>query len=370
LTEEEAGPAFDDSMADLFEEKLGLGFRVLSRSPGGKKLEFEVEPLSTHEESFGKVLEEFIGSSYRPVYRQDGERLTIAITQLKRKKRKFRPYLHLGLIAATAITMTGAGYLWWAEGDIAGSLMFAFALMSILGVHELGHALVARRRGIEATLPFFIPAPPQFPFGTFGALIFMDSPITNRKSLLDVGMAGPIAGFLLSIPFLLIGLKFSQVLPISDMPTESGDYIFGMPLLLLYLAKLFTGFSEAMYIEPHPVAMAGWAGLFVTSLNLLPMGQLDGGHIIRGIMPRHFRKVYYLSALLLLFLGLFWPGWFLWALIATVMTRLDHPGPLDDVSTLDSRRWALVLLVLAILILSFIPIPVVPADILANVTAG
>ncbi len=360
MKDEEKEATFEESLVDLFEEKLSLGFKVLSRSTEEERLEFEVEPLASHEESFGKVLEEFVGSSYRPLYRKDGEKLTISITQIPRKKRKFRPLLHLGLIVATAITMTLAGYIYWADG-IGESLMFAFALMSILGVHELGHAIVARRHRIDATLPFFVPAPPLIPFGTFGAIIFMDSPIPNRRSLLDVGMAGPIAGFLVALPILLVGLKISPIIeiPVLEPGGDVGFIEFGAPLIFLIIGKLmYLQVPAGHTIELHPLGVAGWAGLLVTMLNLLPMGQLDGGHIVRAIAPKHFKKIYYAVAVIFLAIGMhYWQGWIFWVVFISFMTRLDHPGPLDDVSGLDPRRKALAIVPILIFILCFMPTP-------------
>jgi membrane-associated protease RseP (regulator of RpoE activity) len=289
--------------------------------------------------------------------------LTISIGIKKGRQRRLRPLYHWLLLGLTTVTMTWAGLKWWSDGDLLGAVLFAVALMAILGLHELGHALMARRRGIDATIPFFIPAPPQFPFGTFGAVIFMNSPVPNRKALLDVGIAGPLAGFILSLPVVALGLKYSTISTMDAV--EAGEPIFLMPLVFQFMARLILGpLPENHVIEPHPIAMAGWAGLFVTSLNLLPMGQLDGGHIIRGILPGHYRKVYGLVAFCLLLLGFFWPGWFMWVLLIYLMTKFRHPGPLDDVTGLDGKRRLLALVSLVILVLSFMPVPVVPAGLL------
>lgn len=340
--------------------KVEKGFQVLEIKKGEKAVRFDVAPRYPHEEAFALLIEEFKGSEYVPYYRRSKTGYKVIIAPRVMKKRELRPLVHLGLIIATAFTMTLAGYIFWAQGDLKLSMLFAFSLMSILGLHELGHALTARRRGIKATLPFFLPVPPPFPFGTFGAVISMNSPVPNRKSLLEVGAAGPIAGFLVTLPVVIIGLKFSQVAPISE--TMPGGFLFSMPLILQLLANAILGEIPADHIIiPHPLAIAGWAGLFVTSLNLLPMGQLDGGHIIRGLFPRQFKKVYYGVAGLLLLMGTLWPGYILWVFLILFLTKMKHPGPLDDVSELDTKQKLYALIALIILILSFMPAPIVPA---------
>lgn len=340
--------------------RVERGFNVLEIKKKGNTVSFDVEPRYPHEEAFSLLLEEFEGREHVPYYRRSRGGYKVIIAPRVMKKRELKPWMHIGLVVATAFTMTLAGYIWWAQGDLRLSVLFALSLMGILGLHELGHALTARRRGIKATLPFFLPVPPPFPFGTFGAVIAINSPVVNRKSLLEVGAAGPIAGFLVTLPVVIAGLKLSQVAPIEE--TELGGFLFAMPLILQLLAKAILGeIPQDHVIIPHPLAIAGWAGLFVTSLNLLPMGQLDGGHIIRGLFPRHFKKIYYGVAMLLLFLGFFWPGYIVWVFLAFFITKMEHPGPLDDVSGLDARQKLYALAALVILALSFMPVPIVPA---------
>ncbi|MBI5253316.1 MAG: site-2 protease family protein [Euryarchaeota archaeon] len=338
-------------------EKVEKGFSIYRAAEDKGALVYTVMPRYSHEESFSLVLEEFKATEYLPKYRRIKGELQVAIVRRKERRREIRPLLHFLLLIATVVTMTWAGYVWWAEGNLSHSIIFAVSLMSILGIHELGHALTARRKGIDATLPLFLPVPPPaFPFGTLGAVIFMNSPVPNRKSLLDVGAAGPIAGFLLCLPILTVGLAYSQVIPPSAVPKE-GEILLGPSLLFLFLAKAILG--DFTLIELHPLAIAGWAGLFVTSLNLLPMGQLDGGHVVRGLLPVHYRKAYYSIALLLIAVGMrFWLGWIFWVFIVSLLTRMEHPGPLDDVSELDLNRKILAFIVFLILVLSFMPVPI------------
>ncbi|MEE8401787.1 MAG: site-2 protease family protein [Candidatus Hydrothermarchaeaceae archaeon] len=355
---------------ELFRLKVESGFHVHDSSVGKGVVAFNVSPRNSHEESFEAVFKEFEGQDLVPLYKKTSEGFEILIIERKTKKREVRPIVHFILLILTAITVTMAGYEWWADGNIGQSIMFAASLMGILGIHELGHFFMARRREIDATLPFFIPAPPMiFPFGTLGAVIFMGSPVKTRNSLLDVGISGPVAGFLVSIPLAIIGLKLSTIVPISTIAEE--EYVFTMPLILQFISSyVFSGpLDPNSIIQPHPIAMAAWAGFFVTSLNVLPMGQLDGGHIIRGLFPVHFRKIYFGVAVLLASIAVFFvsPLWLFWVIFVWIMTRLNHPGPLNDVSELDKKKriyGALILLLL--LILCFTPAPILPSEVLSN----
>ncbi|MEE9564691.1 MAG: site-2 protease family protein [Candidatus Hydrothermarchaeaceae archaeon] len=356
---------------EQFKLKVERGFDVHDSAVGKGFVSFHVSPRYSHEESYEAVFKEFEGQEFIPLYRETKEGLRVLVIPKKMKKREARPMVHLALLILTAITVTWAGYDWWAEGNIGQSIMFAVALMGVLGIHELGHFFTARKSEIDATLPFFIPAPPMiFPFGTFGAVIFMGTPPKNRNSLIDVGIAGPLAGFLICIPIAIIGLKLSTIAPISVITED--EYVFTMPLILQLLSGYILGgpLEHNMVIQPHPIAMAAWAGFFVTALNVLPMGQLDGGHVIRGLAPVHFRKIYYTTAILLPIIGVLFisPIWILWVILIWAMTRLNHPGPLNDVSEMDVRKriyGAVILLLL--LVLCFTPAPIVSAELLSNI---
>lgn len=359
---------------DYLRDAVGRGFYIYGSEVRSASFVFSVKPRYSNNKSFSRVMESLAHTQYMPLYRKVKGELQVHLVKRLEKERGIKPKVHLGLMAATILTATWAGYRWFAEGDIMGSILFAVALMAILGIHETGHALMARARGIKATLPFFIPAPPIFPLGTFGAIIFINSPFPNRRTLIEVGIAGPLLGFLLSLPVIFIGLSYSTIVTMASQ--EPQELIFYMPLIFSIINNFILGpLPPGHVIEPHPITMAGWAGLFVTSLNLLPMGQLDGGHIVRGIFTRHFRKVYFLIAGGLVFLGVFpllysmvflpegswvtgWLGWVFWVILTYLLTRFDHPGPLDDVSGLDLRTKALAILGLIILVLTFIPFPV------------
>lgn len=343
--------------ADLI-RRVEKSFAVYRVQWDGEVLTLDVKPLYTHDESFSILLRELEETGYLPYYRRWRDGYRLLISRKRGKKRELSPAMHLVLLIATIFTMSLAGYIWWANRDVILSVVFAISLMGILGTHELGHALTARKRGIKATLPYFIPVPPPFPFGTFGAVISMNSPVIDRKSLLEVGVAGPIAGFMVAFPVVIAGLKFSTLAPLDE--TELPGFMFSMPLLIQALAHAIMGEIPPDYIViPHPLAIAGWAGLFVTSLNLLPMGQLDGGHIVRGLFPVHYRKIYYGVALVLLFLGMLWPGYIIWVFLTIFLTKMEHPGPLNDVSGLETRHKIYAFAALIVLILSFMPVPII-----------
>ncbi len=365
----ETADALDPEITKEIEK--GFNIREVSEEEGI----FIVEPLYDHATSFDKVFKELNKFELYPLYRYENGLLSLRIVRKKGEKRGIDPLFHAGLLIATVFTVTIAGYIWWAGGNIIGSFLFAIGLMGILGGHELGHSIVARKNRVDSTLPFFIPIPPFFVFGTLGAVIFMNSPIPDRKSLFDIGIAGPVVGFILSLPILIVGILLSSYVPFD--PSNIGPFLLETPLLFNILSRLLLGSSgHGFVLEAHPLAIAGWAGLFVTALNLLPMGQLDGGHIVRSVLPKRYRTVYKLVYKILFIVGLtgfaaqmmgmdsllhfFWPGWLIWAVLVYFMTRLEHPGPLNDVSPLDRRRKLITVFILLMFILSFIPVPVVP----------
>ncbi len=353
--------------ADNFEELIARGFIIKARY-FGRLMSYEVEPIFSHDRSFELVLQGFEGSGYYPLYREKNGRYFITVVRRNKRGFSLPEWAHALLFLATLVTVTLAGYIWWAEGDLLQSLLFAAALMLILGGHELGHYLAARRRNVAATPPFFIPVPPNiFPFGTMGAVITMRSPIPDRKSLIEVGIAGPATGFLLALPFIAYGLMHSTPVPLGETKDE---ITFFMPLAMQAIARLVLGNIGSASIDAHPLAMAGWIGLFVTSLNLLPIGQLDGGHVVRALFPRRYRSVYRGVFVLLLLAFVIWPGWLFWAVVVYLITRLEHPGPLNDVSPLDAKRKLLGVLMLILLILTFMPVPFISTELLVEIYRG
>jgi membrane-associated protease RseP (regulator of RpoE activity) len=241
---------------------------------------------------------------------------------------------------------------------LLGGLDFSLPLLCILVSHELGHYLTARRYGIDASPPYFIPlAVPgliDFP-GTMGAFIRIRAQVPDKKKLFDIGVAGPIAGFVVTLPFLAWGVTHSR--PNLDPVLSHGTTIFHYPTLVTLSQKIFLGatFTSFDTIE-HPMFMAAWFGLLVTALNLLPLGQLDGGHALYAVFGRHQRTIAIPLLIVLAFMGLQWPGWWIWVAF-TLFTGLRHPPVIDEDEPLDFRRKLVAAAVLLIFVVCFAPIP-------------
>jgi membrane-associated protease RseP (regulator of RpoE activity) len=236
-----------------------------------------------------------------------------------------------------------------------GGPAYSFAIILILLGHEMGHYLMSRRYGIRATLPFFLPLPLP-PFGTFGAVIRMESTVSSRRALFDTGIAGPLTSLVLSIPAIAIGLKLSKVVPVSHI--KEGALRLDDPFLFSIIQRLVLGeVSENYEVFLHPIGFAGWVGLFVTSLNLLPIGQLDGGHITYGLFGRRSRIIYLIAIAVMAFITVFYnPGWFL-LLILIIVFGFRHPPPIDDTTPLDGKRKLMGGIVFLAFLLSFTPAP-------------
>jgi len=233
---------------------------------------------------------------------------------------------------------------------------FSASLLAVLGIHELGHYFASRIHGVNATLPFFIPFPTII--GTFGAFIKIKSAIPDRRSLFDIGFAGPAAGFVVALPVLVIGLILSEIAPAPEIVEESGRIALGDSIIVWLAAKIIYGsIPDGMELWLHPVAFAGWIGLWVTSINLLPIGQLDGGHISYAALGEKAYKVARWVWIALLPLAILWPGWLIWALVILFLIRLRHPPTVYDWIPLDWRRKALSVVALLVFILTFTPTP-------------
>ncbi len=273
-----------------------------------------------------------------------------------------RPGLHLALLLATIVTTIIAGAIqqgvdpFAAPAQLYRGIPFSFTLLLILGAHEMGHYLVSRRHRLDVTLPFFIPAPPiPFIIGTFGAFIRIRSPIQDKRALLDVGCAGPLVGVAISIPVTLVGLHLSQV---TVMLSGKEGLTLGEPLLYQFLRwVVFGSMSPEANVILHPVAFAGWIGMLVTSLNLIPVGQLDGGHVAYALFPQYHRRISLGCLGLLLVCGLaFWYGWLVWAALLSFL-GWRHPPPSQDWLPLDRGRRFLGLITILVFILTFSPMP-------------
>lgn len=282
------------------------------------------------------------------------------------------PYVNLALLVATVVstvvagaflwvayrggtTLTGTDFLW-------GGLYFAAPLMLILGLHELAHYVMARRHHVDASLPYFLPVPPPvLIFGTFGAFISLREPFPDKKALLDIGAAGPIVGFVVAIPLTLVGLHLSASSPVLSPafcgPTfvgfSYGNLLIGQPAIW----NLFTLFIPGATPNLHPLALAGWVGILVTAFNLLPAGQLDGGHVARALLGPNARYASYaVLAALVVIGGLFYLGWLIFAAFI-FLVGIRHPPPLNDLSPVGWPRIGVGLLAVAILVSGFTLVP-------------
>jgi len=268
------------------------------------------------------------------------------------------PSVNLVLFFITLFTTLIAGTL--QEGinpledplSIWRGIPFSFTLMMILGAHEFGHYFMSKRHHIDVTLPYFIPAPSFI--GTFGAFIKMRSPIMDRKTLLDVGAAGPLVGMIVAVPVLFVGLALSKVVPET---TEVGIKL-GTSLFFYLIDWIVHGSMPAdTNLIIHPIAFSGWIGLLVTCLNLLPVGQLDGGHVAYAILGPRQRILARAILVLLLVLGMTgWSGWLVWAAILIFM-GINHPPVVYDWIPLDKRRKTIGWITFALFVMTFTPTP-------------
>jgi membrane-associated protease RseP (regulator of RpoE activity) len=242
-------------------------------------------------------------------------------------------------------------------GWLVSGVPFAATLLLTLGVHEFGHYFTARYYGVSVSLPYFIPVPPPFMFGTLGAVIRMRSPVRDKNILFDIAAAGPIAGLLIAVPALLLGIHWSSLTPV----TPGGWVTFGDSALTRMLVTLrFGALPTGMRLYTHPMFDAAWVGLLVTALNLMPVGQLDGGRIAYALFGRAHRQVGIATFVALLALGLItWsPNWVVWGLFVFVFVGFQHGPPLDDVTPLTRERRVVGWVCLILLVLLLPPVPI------------
>jgi membrane-associated protease RseP (regulator of RpoE activity) len=274
-----------------------------------------------------------------------------------------RVHVILFLLTLLTTTLAGAllshnlGLLLTHPRQILSGLPFSLTLLAILGAHELGHYFVSRHHRVAVSLPYFIPAPPPSLIGTFGAFIRLRSPVSDKRALFDIGVSGPLAGIAVTIPVLLVGLAMSEQMPAVQGVHPAG-LVLGESVLFKFMQYLALGSGSEVDVILHPVALAGWLGLLVTSLNLLPVGQLDGGHVAYALLGD--RPARYISrfifVLLLIFGTLGWPGWLIWAGLLYFM-GFRHPRPQDFWTPLDSTRRLIGVATLALFLLTFTPVP-------------
>jgi len=326
-------------------------------------LTFQVRvPPAGVDTPFDGLRQELVPKDYIPTITQEkGE--TLVHVQRRPKGRFAGVQVNVALLLVTVLTIVFFGGAWnWAdysgkpilsaESIGYGAVFFSLPLFAILGCHEMGHYVVAKRYHVRASLPFFLPSVP--PLGTLGAFISMRDPIPNRRALLDIGVSGPLVGFAIAIPVTLAGLALSTASTVLR-PNAVGEAI--RPSILFSFLSLFFPLPSSFSL--HPLAFAGWVGLFVTAINLLPAGQLDGGHVARALLGRRQFYVSWAAVLLLFGMSIFYPGWFIFGFLI-LMLGVRHPPPLNDLTRLDPARKLVGIVAVAILIVTFVPQPFAP----------
>jgi membrane-associated protease RseP (regulator of RpoE activity) len=270
--------------------------------------------------------------------------------------------INLLLFLATVGSVIFTGALFGSDSpdrlDLGAGLMFGAALMAILITHEAGHYVVGKIRGARVSLPYFIPLPAPFSFiGTMGAVILQREPFEDRRTLLEIGIAGPLAGFIVAVPLLIIGLLSSEVKP---LPTDGSLIFFGDSLLtqlsaLLIFGRIYPSGGQDVYL--HPIALAAWIGLLITGINLIPAGQLDGGHIAYAVMGERAKYVSYAMIVAMLILALVSETWLLWAVLLFLFGR-HHPASLNQAVRLKPYHYLLAIAGLIVFFLVFVPRPI------------
>ena len=368
--ERAAPPVIPSEKLVAIESKLAPLMLITGRKAVGNVFQFEGHLQGETAETFRRIRETFAGEPVTPLL-LEGEENDVRVLVLPRQISAppvERPNwgLHWLLFIATMATTTWAGALHAGVNLLqqperfAIGLPYSLGLLLILGAHELGHYFTAKAHGIRVTPPYFIPVP--FAVGTFGAFIKIKSLTPNRRALFDVAVAGPLAGLVFAVPALLIGLRWSVVLPgNAPMVLSGGGVNIGSSVLLAVLAKMSLGVSvlEGHRLLLHPLAFAGWLGLIVTALNLLPIGQLDGGHISHALFgSRHAHGVSMVALASLFLLALFvWPGLMFWALIVFFIAGTHDAPAANDVTPVGFPRKALGYFTFLLLLLIIVPVP-------------
>ncbi|MBN1681170.1 MAG: site-2 protease family protein [Anaerolineae bacterium] len=380
------GPGIDPIVPRLRDALHGVlaiaGEQSAEQRGVGQVYIFRGSLLVPPEDAYRTITERFKTLGYSSMLQRDHDEDAVIAVEGDIPQRRFNSpwWLHLLLLVITVITTTVMGaaltgiptdrtldalrewdtaILWPALRD---GLPFSLTLLAILGVHEMGHYVAARLHGVKVTLPFFIPLPLPNSLGTMGAVIFIKSPLMNRRQLFDVGLAGPLAGLVLAIPLYVIGLGAEQTV---GLPTEwirAGITRVSNPVLLETLARLFTDVDpdklDRFVLYGHPMALAAWFGVLLTGLNLLPLGQFDGGHVAYALFGRRAWPVAQTTFGLLVLLALTggWIAWMVWAFMG-LFTGLRHPPPHDDLTPLGRARTVIGLVTILVFFLVIVPVP-------------
>lgn len=304
---------------------------------------FHIKYRQNSKEAFLRVIQSLEAMESLPLLRHEGKKVVLQVLP-KPEIKPNKNLVNIALFFATLGTVFVSGYLY--GGNVIDGLLFTTAIMAILGSHEMGHKLLADKHDVDATYPYFIPGLP--PIGTFGALIRQKALPPNKDALFDIGFTGPITGFIIAVIVTIIGAQISvvvqpdpsmQVIPITEV----------YPLIYRWIFQIFPP-STSGVITQHPVAFAGWVGMVITMLNLVPSGMFDGGHVARSLMSNRMHQIVSYGGIILLAI-IWWPM----AILALFFSAAKHPGPLDDVSTLTKSRKLGAIGLVAVFVLSVVP---------------
>jgi membrane-associated protease RseP (regulator of RpoE activity) len=364
-------------LRDLLRRNLEDLFEVKQQGARGRGFIFGGE-LRVPPDQARQLLEaRFKPHGYTPFLAEESGMAWIEALPISEVSVRPRPALNITLFILTVLSTLYAGGYWAGSlpfvtydprlqpHHLLDGVPFAFTLLAILGTHEYGHYFTARRYGAPVSLPYFIPAPPPLPFGTLGAIIVMRAPARNRNSLFDIAVAGPLAGLVVAIPAVWLGLTWSRLVVLPDQ----GGILFGDSLLMKLLVYLVFGPLPARVdVLVHPVALAGWVGLLVTALNLMPISQLDGGRIAYALVGARHRQVSIATFFALLGLsvvGMYLTqtmsgglNWLVFATLVFLFIGFRHAPPIDDVTPLSRGRRALGVGCLILLVALVPPVPI------------
>ena len=329
---------------DLIENCVSNYFTVKSVYREPKSFYFVVYDYSR--EKFIQLVNDLDKIGYLPFIDEfeDGYKISIAN---KPESGESRIHLNIFLFLVTIVTTISAGYLF--RGSILEGIAFSIAILAIVGAHETAHYFAAKKHNVKATLPYFVPAPTLI--GTFGAVINVKSAIPDKNALFDLGVSGPIVGFIVTVPVLIIGILLSPVTPL-----QPNMLTFYPPLLMQIIMHFISPQIPSGYgLDTHPVAFAGWVGIIITMLNLMPVAVLDGGHISRSLFNTKVHQYVSVAGIIVTILL----GWYAMAVLMVLFLLMakTHPGALDNVSKLSRNRKIIAVLTLVIFILCLTPAP-------------